>query len=296
MNDINKNKIPSHIQIETVAGICNLKCIMCPIKKSIRKEIMSNSFFEKIVKRLLPIKNDIKIFTLLGLGETLIDSGLPEKIKIVKKYGFPEIGVFSNGMALNTKLSIKLLNSELDVLILSIDGFSKEAQESIRVGSNLDTIIKNVFEFIEQREKLNSKTRIIIRFTKQEKNEKEWEAFLNFWSIKLKKGDAIFRYDIHNAGHVVENKVDKSITNLKCSEVYNRMIIFSDGNVGLCCADQFGHYNIGNILEKNPIELYNHPLFIQYREEMDKGNILNLELCKDCTVMYSTLNSKHVHI
>jgi radical SAM protein with 4Fe4S-binding SPASM domain len=289
-------KIPSHIQIETVAGYCNVRCIMCPIEKSIRKEIMSNEFFESIVQRLLPIKEEIKIFTILGLGETLLDKGVVEKVRIAKKYGFKEIGIFSNGMALEKNLSIELLNAGLDVFIFSLDGFSKEVEESIRIGSNLDIIVKNITDLIEQRNIIDSKARIILRFTVQEKNEHDWENFLSFWSTKLRQRDAIYQYGLHNVGHVVENEIDKSIKNIKCSEIYNRMIIFSDGNVGLCCADQFGHYNIGNILETDPIEIYNHELFKYYREEMDKGNMQNLELCKDCTVAYSIINSKHIFI
>lgn len=295
MNSI-ENKIPNHIQIETVAGYCNVRCIMCPIEKSIRKEIMCNDLFEDIVKRLLPIKDNIELFTLLGLGETLIDQGVIEKIKIAKKYGFKDVGIFSNGMALTSELSIELLKSGLNTFIFSIDGFLKETQEAIRVGSNLDKILQNINNLIEQRELLKSDSKIIIRFTKQKSNEDEWGNFKNFWSLKLKKGDAIFCYDVHNVGHVIENEIDRTITNPMCSEVFNRMIIFSDGNVGLCCADQFGHYNIGSILETDPIELYNHELFKHYRNEMKKGNILDLELCKDCTVAYSTLKSNHLFV
>jgi radical SAM protein with 4Fe4S-binding SPASM domain len=257
---------------------------------------MSNELFEKIVQRLLPIKKGIQIFTLLGLGETLIDKDIIEKIKIVKKYEFKEVGIFSNGMALDQELSTNLLNSGLDVIIFSIDGFSNKVQESIRIGSNLDKIVKNIEVFIEQREKLKAKTKIIIRFTEQEINKNEWDDFVIFWKKKLRNNDAIFNYGLHNVGHIVENKIDEVIKITKCSEVYNRMIIFSDGKVGLCCADQFGHYNIGNILNDDPIDLYNHELFKHYRNEMDKGNILNLELCKDCTVMYSIHNSKHIFI
>jgi len=293
MNNFKGKVIPSQVQIETVAGYCNIKCIMCPIEKSIRKEIMTNDFFESIVQRLLPIKDDIKIFTILGLGETLLDKGVVEKVKTAKKYGFTEVGVFSNGIALEKELSIELINAGLDVFIFSIDGFSKEIYESIRVGSNLDKVVYNIDNLIEQREKLNPKVKIIIRFTKQEMNEHEWESFLNFWSTKLKKGDAVFRYDIHNVGHVVENDVNINLKNLKCPEIYKRMIIFSDGNVGLCCADQFGHYDIGNIIDTDPVELYNNKLFTHYREEMNKGNIFDLELCKNCTVAYSTAESKH---
>ena len=64
-------------------------------------------------------------------------------------------------------------------------------------------------------------------------------------------------------------------------------MIFSDGSLALCCCDQFGHYDIGNVLDDDPIELFNSKYFTQYREKMKKGKILNLELCKNCSVVYS---------
>ena len=46
--------LPSHILIGTVEGICNNRCNMCPIKDSIRKGIMNNEIFSKILSKLQP--------------------------------------------------------------------------------------------------------------------------------------------------------------------------------------------------------------------------------------------------
>ena len=64
-------------------------------------------------------------------------------------------------------------------------------------------------------------------------------------------------------------------------------MIGSDGSICFCCGDQFEHYNIGNVLDDDPIKLYNSKYYIHYRESMRKGEILNLELCKNCSVPYS---------
>jgi sulfatase maturation enzyme AslB (radical SAM superfamily) len=284
--------IPSQVQVETVAGYCNIKCIMCPIDKSIRKEIMSNDIFERIVISLLPIRNDIKIFTLLGLGETLLDKDVANKIKIAKRYQFKEVGLFTNGMLLNKTMTDNLLHAGLDVLICSIDGYTDKTQKTIRKESDLKKIIKNIDYFIKQRKE----TKIIIRFTRQELNKQEWPEFFDFWSKKLRKNDLVLCYDVHNAGRNIEIDQSKLKKKVKCSEVYKRLIIFSDGSIGLCCGDQFGYYDIGNILNNNPVELYNHHVFQHYREEMDKGNIAKLDLCRDCMVAYSINNSEQIKL
>ena len=212
-----KKIIPSHIQIETVAGYCTVRCIMCPIENSLRKEIMSNDLFERIIQKLLPIKNNIKLFSIVGIGEPLIDKDVAEKVELAKKYGFTGVGIYSNGTNLSKELSLKLINAKLDTFIFSIDGFLNETQAAIRVGSNLEKIIENIDYFIDRRKELGSNTKIIIRFTKQEKNQNEWDNFFNFWNRKLSKkyGDAISCYDVINTGNSVENDIGRLLEKKK---------------------------------------------------------------------------------
>lgn len=289
------NIYPSQIQIETVAGYCNSRCSMCPLTKSIRKEIMSDEMFSVIMCRLEPIREHIKIINLLGLGETLLDTGVAEKIRIAKLKKYPEVGIFTNGMNLDHYKTTQLLNAGIDTIVFSIDAFNAKTHDSIRDGLSLKRIIKNIDFLLHERERKKKIVKIIIRFTRQEKNAAEWPEFLKFWMEKLSKkhGDAVYCYDVHNAGYNLEG-TEIIPENIKCSEVYNRMIIFSNGEIGLCCGDQFGHLKIGNILTDDPVELYNHAIFQEYRGAMDSGNISSLELCRKCTVPISILNSKHI--
>jgi MoaA/NifB/PqqE/SkfB family radical SAM enzyme len=286
--------IPSQIQIETVAGLCNLKCIMCPVEKSLRKGIMDNDTFKNILEKFLPYKKHIKYLSLLGLGETLIDTHVVQKIKSAKTIngGYRGIGIYTNGILLTPELSLKLLNAGLDSLIVSIDGITKDTEERIRIGSNVIKIIDNVEQFILLRNSSQEyTTKIIIRFTEQEINKYHWRDFYAFWEkrIDFNKGDLILNYPVHNVGNMKKSFTPSryDITGVKCKEVYDRIIIFLNGRIGLCCGDQFDKSENGNIFENDPIILYNKGNFSHYRNEMDKGNILKLELCSKCSVAYS---------
>lgn len=291
--------IPKQIQIETVAGLCNVRCIMCPVDQSIRKEIMSNEVFISILEKFLPYQNHIENLSLLGLGETLIDRDIAKKISISKTIGngYKGVGVYTNGMLLTKELTKELLEAKLDSLIVSIDGISKETENVIRVGANVEKIIENIENFIYLRNSNDIyKTRIIIRFTEQDINKFEWYSFYQFWKKKLnfEKNDLILNYPVHNFGNLKEkiNPEKFNLQNIKCKEVYERIIVFSDGEIGLCCGDQFGYYKNENIFEHDPIEIYNRGMFSKYRAEMNKGNILELDLCKNCSVAYSIISKK----
>ncbi|RLC11887.1 MAG: hypothetical protein DRI57_18355 [Deltaproteobacteria bacterium] len=72
----------------------------------------------------------------------------------------------------------------MDSIICSIDGIHKETHEAIRGGTDFDQIVANVHRFIELRNKFG-KTRVLVRFIRQEKNRSESDAFKAYWKEKL---------------------------------------------------------------------------------------------------------------
>lgn len=107
--------IPSHIQIEVFRG-CNAKCKMCPLnyvknKLIIKKGRMSEENFQKIINKFLPYVSQIKYISLWELGEPLLDKGLPEKIKYLKKYNFKNIAIATNADLLDEKKTNRFIRS-----------------------------------------------------------------------------------------------------------------------------------------------------------------------------------------
>jgi MoaA/NifB/PqqE/SkfB family radical SAM enzyme len=154
----------------------------------------------------LKYKDKIGYITLHGLGEPLLDRGLPEKVKIAKDMGFKGTGFASNCTHLTENISLELLDAGLDSIICSIDGINKETHEAIRVGTDFDQIVSNVQRFIGLRNKFG-KTRVLVRFIRQEKNRHEFDAFKAYWKAKLDSelGDDVLVFDVHNWGEKLDN-------------------------------------------------------------------------------------------
>jgi sulfatase maturation enzyme AslB (radical SAM superfamily) len=284
------NMVPSIIQIATVSGICNYRCIMCPIEDSPTEEIMSNDRFRQIIERFIPYQAKQEYLSFCGLGEPTLDPHLPGKVKMAKDMGFKGVSVYTNGQLLR-RTADQLISAMLDNLIVSIDGITPETQSAIRVHSNLGKVVEGTEYFLQARNTLNSRTKIIVRFTRQEKNQHEEEAFVNFWRKRIspERGDSISVYNVHNVGVLVN--IGKTPANLptRCSEVYERVMVGSDGEMIFCCGDQTKNRKIrvGNVLDSDPVQLYNSPAHQKYREMMEMGKIAELELCKNCSVAYS---------
>ncbi len=295
---VNQTVIPKHLQIETINGVCNARCIMCTIDDWDRKLVrMSQAHFEIIIRKFFPYRKHIDLLTLHGDAEPLLDTGLEKKVSFAQKAGFRGIGFATNANLLNKKRSERLLEAGLDTLICSIDGLNKETHEAIRLRTNFTEIVENVRNFICLRNSMDHKCRVFIRFIRQELNYEEWPAYCEHWNkyINRKKGDDVLMFPVHNwagkiSGHEKETYSKEISMNTKCSDVFENMSVLSNGDVRLCCVDYSGFHELGNVIREDPIEIYNNEVFARYRNYMNAGRLIELDNCRNCTVIRSHAN------
>ncbi len=294
---------PNHIYIENVAGICTASCGMCPIESSPRKGIMSYEAFEIIVSKLLPIKDHIKMVTFVGLGESLLDKHISEKILLLNESGFSGIGLVTNATALNEQVTKKLIDNGLDTIIISIDGIDANTHETIRPGTKFDSVVKNAENFIQYRN-INGKTKVIIRMIKQELNSIQTDDYFLNWNQKLNKnhGDMIAFYDMfsdpvgENEQTELEIKQYSEIHRSICDDIVSKFMIQIDGGVVLCCAGGYGVPIVGNIFENDLLEIYNNHAYEHRRQMMLEGRMGELEHCKSCKIFISKNNSQYIPV
>jgi hypothetical protein len=253
---------------------------------------MNNDTFGRILEKFLPYREHIRYLSMQGWGEPLLDKGLAGKVKIAKEMGFKGIGFATNCTELNEHQSKELIRAGLDTILCGIDGTNKHTHEAIRIGTDFEKIIFNVKNFIKIRNESGGKTRVVVRFIRQEINKQEWPSFLDYWSRQLNKdfGDEVVKFDIHNCAGDVEGyetmdpNRELELGDFVCEDLNVRILIFSDGRIGLCNADINGFYNLGNAIDSDPIAVFNNEIFTYYRKMMREGRILELEHCKDCTI------------
>ncbi|MEW6533346.1 MAG: radical SAM protein [Thermodesulfobacteriota bacterium] len=284
--------IPKHVQIETLNGACTARCVMCTFPSWTRKSrVMSIQEFRGILYKFKPYVDKIQFLTLHGCGEPLLDLTLADKVRIAKELGFRGAGFASNCTELNDATARRLLEAGLDTIICSVDGLTKDTHEAIRVGTDFSLVVSNVQHFIQLRNECG-RTRVLVRFICQQENEREWPEFKEYWESQLNKkfGDSVLRFDIHNWGGKDENYGRRDVrdginpTGYLCRDVFDRMLIYSDGSVGLCCADDNGFYDLGNVLNSDPREIYNGAIFRHYRRMILENRTRDLEHCATCTV------------
>lgn len=284
--------VPNYIQLETINGRCTARCVMCTWQSWTRKPmVMDSDAYGCILEKLKPYRDHIQYVTLHFCGEPLLDKGLAEKIRIAKEMGFGGTGFATNCTELNENRSQELMKAGLDTIICSVDGINKDTHESIRVGTDFDKVVSNIKNFIKIRNR-SGQTRVIIRFIRQETNKQEWQLFVDYWSKQLNKdfGDEVIKFDVHNWADQLDEYQYKDLNRglgldkYICRDIFERMAIYSNGDVALCCADDNGFFELGNVIHSDPIRVYNDKIFKHYRKMMLEGRIFELEHCKTCTI------------
>lgn len=135
------------------SSVCNLNCKMCFRNGWIdeRKELMTGEIWEKIL-RSIPQCKDIETVMFAGMGEPLTH---PKIFDMVKDVSDLNIGahLLTNGTMLDRLCTEKLIKNGLNMLWVSIDGFSRESYEKIQIGSRYDLIYENLQYFSKHKEK-----------------------------------------------------------------------------------------------------------------------------------------------
>lgn len=289
--------IPRRIVIETIFG-CNAACGMCVINHSTdrSKGIMPMDKFRDLVDRLAPHRDSVEMFDLFGLGEPLIDPHIVERIAYVKSAGFRNLSFSTNAHLLSAERAAALLEAGLDTVIFSIDGFSRETHEAVRIRTDYDRVVGNCIGMIEQRDAGGYGTRFVVRFVRQALNAHEWEDYRRFWLgvISPDKRDLLIRYDVHNWSDQVTGTVndqnwrDPVIDVEPCHHIYEKLVILANGAVALCFEDILkAQFRFGNAFEGDPIEIFNSARFNKIRKLHAEGKRCNLGICSGCMVLYN---------
>ncbi len=290
--------MPTHVQLESVGGtgMCTARCSMCTIEDWQRPPtVMDFDKFAGLVSDLEPYREHVEYFTMHGNGEPLMDPRLAEKIALLKAHGFRGTGFATNCTLLTEAASHALLDAGLDTLICSIDGAKAETHEAIRGRTKFAKVVENVQRYLQLRDEKRaagkSVGRVMIRFIRQELNRDEWDEYRAFWEQHITRdaGDVIVYFDIHNWGGQLENA--EAIRALygggeafRCDDLYDRLIVFADGDLAHCDADYNGFFEHGNVFEEHFLDVFNSTTMRRYRDAMENGRLCELEHCSSCTI------------
>jgi radical SAM protein with 4Fe4S-binding SPASM domain len=271
-----------------ITNVCNFKCTMC-IKytdyyKSYVKnvpKIMDINLFKKIIDQYKSLKNN-KLGSVIPQfqGESLMHPQFFEFTDYLELNEIP-FGFTTNGSLLTKETAEKLLTYKYFTSItFSIDAFSKELFEKIRINSNRDIIYSNIDYFISKTQQLN-RTNFIginINVVDQVENRNEFNDILNYFI------DKVFCVTISNVTdeNVIPKQLNFDVDRISCTNPFSSMIVLTNGKVVACCRDSKYKINLGNLSNQSLEEVWFGEKYSKLRTIQENKQWSKNKICNNC--------------
>ncbi|MCB8814156.1 radical SAM/SPASM domain-containing protein [Desulfosporosinus shakirovi] len=167
---------------------CNFKCIYCGYSLGYPKmkekydfvpENMSMETYTKILEQLKEFPNKLKMLSLTGQGEPLLNKNVPLMVKLAKEANIAErIEIITNASLLTPEMSDGLIEAGLDTLRISMQGLSSEKYKEI-CGSNIDfeKFMENIKYFYRHKSNTNFFVKIMDVSLEGSEEEKFYQLF-----------------------------------------------------------------------------------------------------------------------
>ncbi|MFQ5599646.1 MAG: radical SAM/SPASM domain-containing protein [Candidatus Krumholzibacteriia bacterium] len=263
---------PRFIQIETNLA-CNAKCPFCPYAHMNRGPMwMEDWIWKKIVDDTRGLEITYRPFL---INEPLAEKRLPQIIDYIKRDPTARVEINTNGGLLNAKRARELLDSGIDLVRFSIDGFSRETYEPARPGVDYDRVVENTNRFIELRDAGNHDCFVEIRMIDMPENKHEQAAYLDYWTRRADAALIVPLYRWPWSGQT--EPVLKP-----CLKILDEMFFYTDGTSPLCCWDDAGRGIVGDVGTQTVLEIWNGAEMRAMRSLLDRGRRDLITLCSRC--------------
>ena len=124
---------------------CMLRCVMCEHTYwNIPRYDMTFEQFEKLLNQF----PKLKWIGLTGIGESFLNKDFLRILELVKKRGI-FVELYDNFFLIDERVSQRLVELEVDRILISMESCTKETYEKIRVGSNFDRVVTNIKRLFE---------------------------------------------------------------------------------------------------------------------------------------------------
>jgi radical SAM protein with 4Fe4S-binding SPASM domain len=281
---------PSVITIDNHRS-CNAACRMCPTQPfDAGSGAMTEPVFRALLSQIADFKESVQSIIFGVHGEPLLDKHLERRVSELREIGIEDIRVNTNGSALTAERARKLIQAGTRSIAISVDGFTAETYEAVRIGLRYKTVVTNIENLIRIRNELGASMNITLRMIIQTTNVHEVDAWHEHWNERLHPQlDGFHFQPVHNWAYRTRERSDFGTT--PCLDVTNTVVISHDGKIPLCCLDHRPEYDFGNILSHHLLDIYNNAQWKKVRSTHLKMERNTLRLCDSCAFPEERLNT-----
>ncbi len=279
---------PLYLDIEPTNN-CNFNCKFCVGKQQATrpKGFMDIELFKSICIQAKEMGTHGVRF--LRWGEPMLHPEIINFIRIAKKQGLLT-HITTNGSLVDAYNAVKLIDSGLDSIIISLQGLTAEESKELR-SEEYEKVVGHVLDFITIRNKSKARNPFVqVSTSVTDESDVEQQRFRDYWLQKVDGvtiGSTWFKR-LKDKEPVKDflPRAKKLRTKFKCIEVMTKLSIDWDGAVSPCCLDYDQELTIGNANTQSLKEIWHSMDARAIRKLLANEHQEMFVLCSTCELNY----------
>lgn len=277
-------QFPATLNIEPT-NFCNLDCSFCPIKRTNRpRGFLDLKLYQRIIDQAANPKR-LKALWLNKDGEPLLHSKIDQMIQYAKKKKVANrVEIYSNGLLLNEKMTLRLIKSGLDSLVISLDAVEPGSYMERKKKDAFDQVVNNIYNFLQIRTKLGTRNPLLSVKMVDFGSKEEIKRFKKNWQGIA---DCVVIQPLHGwEGSIRIENCKLKIANLKrypCNLPWLAPAICWDGKMMPCCVNYKENELVMGDLQKQSLkEIWRGERFKKLRHTHLSHDFSQYSTCRQC--------------
>jgi len=269
-----------------LSSICNARCVFCPYPEMKReKRLMGDELFNIVLRRLQEEQIRPPLIDLFDIGEPLLDRDLCNRVRKLKAI-FPSSAtrITTNFSVANEARIEEILDCGLDSIHISLNASSPATYEKL-MGLHYDKTKKNLERLLRRRDAIRSPLKVMLSMVLYKDNAREAPEFVKTWE---KNVDSICIQRAIDWGGLVDvgQPYPPGMRVYPCNDLFERIVILSNGEIALCCQDHEGMIGL-NVREKPILDIFRSRVFRSFRDKHLGGEPGSMRICANCFAIHS---------
>lgn len=217
---------PSAVEIE-LTNDCNFRCPHCPRTSNMTRPVgyMDLELVLSIIREIA--KQPRSMLRIVGLGEPALHPNIKEILAFAKSQNV--VTEFTtNGTLFEIMSAEEIINSGIDYLGISIDGYDAASYEKRRVGGDYETVKQNVKLLYDEKMKQKAASPIIAIRNVAFRNDSEEK--LNTYKLKWFEHSDLVSFNPFTPNRAIKNDSPYK----RCKSIKFELKVNWNGDVPLC--------------------------------------------------------------
>lgn len=282
---------PLLVDIE-LSSLCNLKCPMCytiteEFKKKVPTQLMDYTLFTKIIDE---IANKVPAVRLSLRGEATLHPQFIDCISYSKQKGIGEVSFLTNGSKLTKEYAIQIIEAGADWITISIDGVGEQYEKIRRPLVFQETLqkIKEIYQIKKERNIVKPVIKVQGIWPAIKENPSEYyNTFAPY--VDQVAFNPLIDYLDKDEDIIYEE-------GFSCPQLYQRLVIGSDGKVLLCSNDEEGLQILGDISSSSLYDIWHGEKLNRIRNLHREEKYKEIDVCRKCYLPRATEEKEHAMV